>query len=207
MTITLEALDLKKVFERRTIFRNISFLMSEGQSLVVTGRNGSGKSTLLKILAHVLTPTEGSVKIFSGLHNLSHSSHLHIGFVAPYLTLYEEFSGKENLQFALAVRGLAQDAALIDRLLDRFSLGGFKHAPARVFSSGMKQRLKFAFALVHRPPVLLLDEPMANLDTDGINQVRELMTEHRKDGVLVVATNDISDAVIPDFVVDLNVSR
>ena len=74
----------------------------------------------------------------------------------------------------------------------------------RTYSSGMKQRLKYAFALVHMPPVLILDEPMANLDAEGMEIVRQIMNEQRSRGILIVATNDLTDLHSFDHQVDLN---
>ncbi len=207
MNITLQASSIKKVFNRRVVFQGISFVLKQGQALRVTGKNGSGKSTLLRILAHVLSPTEGSVILFPESGKLDRPLQSCIGFVSPSLTLYEEFSGRENLELALAIRCLPRNTHLIDQLLDQFSLGGFKDTPARFYSSGMKQRLKYAFALIHKPPLLMLDEPMANLDQEGAMVVRQLMTEHRQTGLLVVATNDPADLDHAEVQVDLNVSR
>ena len=205
MNLTLQASSLKKVFSRRVIFQGISFVLKPGQALRVTGKNGSGKSTLLKILAHVLSPTEGSVIILPESGKLNRPLQSCIGFVSTYLTLYEEFSGRENLELALAIRGLPRNTHFVDQLLDQFSLGGFKDAPARFYSSGMKQRLKYAFALIHRPPILMLDEPIANLDQEGAMVVRHLIAEHRHTGLLVIATNDLSDLDHAEVQVDLNV--
>ena len=206
MNVTLTASSLKKVFNRRVIFQRVSFVLTEGQALRVTGRNGSGKSTLLKILAHILSPTEGNVEISSGSHKPDMPLYACIGFVSPYLALYEEFSGRENLELALGIRGLPRDSSSIERLLDQFSLREFKDTPARFYSSGMKQRLKYAFALIHKPPILMLDEPMANLDQEGTLAVRQIMDEQRRGGLLVVATNDPTDLDRSDLQVDLNVT-
>ena len=191
--MTLEGSHLSKAFNRRVIFRDVSFAINKGETLLVTGRNGSGKSTLLRILAHVLTPSEGSVRLLSAGQNVKTPARDMVGFVSPYLNLYDEFSARENLQFALALRGMPRGERSIDRLLDRVSLGSFKETPVRVFSSGMKQRLKYAFALIHDPLLLLLDEPMANLDQEGREFVQGVMEERRQERLLVVATNDTSE--------------
>ncbi|MBM2842063.1 MAG: lipoprotein-releasing system ATP-binding protein lolD, partial [Bacteroidetes bacterium] len=79
--------------------------------------------------------------------------------------------------------------------------------PVRTFSSGMKQRVKYAFALIHQPPILILDEPMANLDSSGVEMVRDIMKKQWQDGILVVATNDITDVEEYDHRVDLGSRR
>ena len=207
MSCQLKATNIKKVFNRRVIFRNISFALSEGQTLRVTGRNGSGKSTLVKIISRVLSPTEGSVE-YAGMEKASEAGRLQvIGLVSPYLQLYDEFSARENLQFAMAIRGENPDTNAISALLDMVSLSARKDDPVRTYSSGMKQRAKYALALVHHPPVLILDEPMANLDADGTSMVRDIMERQREHGLLIVATNDASDLDRFDLEVNLNDAR
>jgi len=127
-----------------------------------------------------------------------------LGLVSPYLQMYDEFSGRENIEFALAIRGQKVEGLWIDSLLKRVGLYDRRHDPVRTYSSGMKQRVKYAFALAHRPPVLILDEPMANLDSEGTSIVRDIMSKQRNEGILVVATNDLSDIDRYDVRVDLN---
>lgn len=204
MALQFSATDIKKVFNRRTIFRDVSFSVKSGQTLLVTGRNGSGKSTLVKILSDVLSPTEGSVKILSEGNAEIVSRTQVLGLVSPYLQMYDEFSAEENLQYALSIRGAVPDTHHTERLLKKVFLHNRKADPVRTFSSGMKQRMKYAFALIHQPEVLILDEPTANLDTDGIAMVKEIMHEHREKGILIVATNDISDVDHFHYQVNLN---
>jgi heme exporter protein A len=173
------------------------------QTLLVTGPNGSGKSTLVKIISGVLTPTSGELNVtLDGTDGIP-MLHSLIGLVSPYLQMYDEFSPRENLQFALSVRGMSSSFIQIQPLLERLQLKGRIDDPVRTFSSGMKQRVKFGFALVHQPPILVLDEPMANLDANGTELVREIMDEHRNHGILVVATNDMTDVNKFDFRVNL----
>jgi heme exporter protein A len=127
-----------------------------------------------------------------------------IGLVSPYLQMFEEFSARENLELAMKIRGLDFDAQAADALLDRVALYPRRNDPVRTFSSGMKQRVKYAFALLHSPPVLILDEPMANLDADGVEIVRRIMNEQRERGILIIATNDLADVEHIDRKVDLN---
>jgi heme exporter protein A len=202
--ITVCAEGLRKVFDRRVIFDGITFSVASGQTLLISGRNGSGKSTLVKIVAGVLSPSGGTVKISGLVQGGDFSRQASLGMVSPYLQLYEEFSAEENLRHASAIRGMAYDRSHALGLLRRVGLFERKDDPVRAYSSGMKQRAKFAFALLHRPPLLLLDEPMANLDPDGIQMVRSLMEEHRGEGALIVATNDLSDAGRYEERVDLH---
>lgn len=204
MGLRLSAQNLKKVFNRRTIFSGVSFALSEGDTLLISGRNGSGKSTLVKMIADVLTPTDGEITLEIPRAVTSAGRFPFLGLVAPYLQLYEEFTAQENLEIGLGLRGLGHSTELAKLLLDRVGLGARKTDLVRTFSSGMKQRVKYAMALMHEPPVLLLDEPMANLDQEGVTLARSVMEEHRARGILIVATNDLADVSHFDHRVDLN---
>lgn len=207
MSLQLTAANLKKVFNRRVVFQDISFAVQQQQTLLITGRNGSGKSTLVKILSDVLSPTDGTVTIspLDRARNFQRSSV--IGLVSPYLQMYDEFSAEENLQYALAIRGMRDDANHIHALLKKVFLLERRSDAVRTFSSGMKQRMKYAFALIHNPSILILDEPTSNLDTEGIAMVKQIMREQTQEGILIVATNDLSDVERFDAQVDLNGQR
>jgi len=205
VNIQLEASGIKKVFNRRVIFRNISFSLRERNTLLITGRNGSGKSTLIKIISSVLSPTAGSIRIVSNDMPARPQAYAQLtGLVSPYLQMYDEFSAREMLSLALAIRGMRASGTIIVDLLRRVSLEDRCDDPVRTYSSGMKQRVKYAFALIHRPPVLLLDEPMANLDAEGVAIVQDIMEEQRREGILIVATNDLRDIRTYDLQIDLN---
>ncbi len=206
MNLHFEAAGIKKVFNRRTVFENVSFSLNSGEILLITGRNGSGKSTLVKIVSDVLSPTEGKVIVREGERTLTDSRSSLLGLVSPYLQLYDEFSAEENLWYTIALRGKIPDIVHIRSLLKRVFLLNRKDDPVRTYSSGMKQRLKYAFALAHSPHILVLDEPTSNLDTEGTAMVKEIMNEHRDSGILIVATNDLSDVDRFDIQVDLNVA-
>jgi heme exporter protein A len=203
-SVTLTGTNLKKVFDHRTIFRDVSFSVQAGATLLITGRNGSGKSTLVKIITRVLSPTAGSVALRGGAAKETVPGPQSVGLVSPYLQLFEEFSAIENLELAMGLRGMTFDRGRAQVLLDRVGLARRKDDLVRTYSSGMKQRAKYAFALLHAPTVLVLDEPMANLDGEGIAVVRSVMNDHRAAGILVVATNDLTDVDAFDEKVDLN---
>jgi heme exporter protein A len=132
---------------------------------------------------------------YSNANGTVESEHLYrsIGFVAPYLNLYDEFSAVENIRLFASVRGLSCTVSEASALLERVGLPTDRNDPIRAFSSGMKQRMKLVFAILHKPPVLLLDEPISNLDSDGVETVYAIIREQRRHGTVVVATNDQSD--------------
>ncbi len=206
--VQLTASGLRKDFNRRPVFSDISFQLRPGQTLAVAGRNGSGKSTLLKIVASLLSPTAGTVTLTVGGNEVpARWMFRHIGMVAPYLHLYEEFTALENLSLIDRIRGAAHTAAEYEKLLAMVSLERRKHDVVRTFSSGMKQRLKYALAWMERPGLLLLDEPRTNLDADGISMVRSLFEEQRRDGIVIVATNEEDDAVMCDDTIEISAPR
>ncbi len=204
MTPEINAEKVRQVFSRRIIFSGISFAVARGNVLLIAGRNGSGKSTLVRIICGVLTPTAGVVRIHAEGASDQFARKALIGLVAPYLEVYEDFSAMENLHMSMTLRGFRSEEEQNRALLDRVGLDAKRHDPVRGFSSGMKQRLKYAMALVHRPPVLVLDEPMSNLDADGVVTVRSIMRDQLAAGILVVATNDRTDIDRWDVEVDLN---
>jgi heme exporter protein A len=195
-SISIAVRGLSKDFNRSVIFRDISFSCTSPASLSITGKNGAGKSTLSKILAGLLTATRGSISYSLngkdlGIEEFKH----HIGFVSPYLNLYDEFTAWENLQFLSRIRATEQltDERMKD-LLTFVGLWNRREDLVGTFSSGMKQRLKYAFALLHRPALLILDEPTSNLDAEGIDMVKHITLEQKKEGALIVATNGTEEA-------------
>ncbi|MGO9480662.1 MAG: ATP-binding cassette domain-containing protein [Candidatus Kryptoniota bacterium] len=196
---------LKKVFNRRIVFKDVSFEIRSGEVLSITGPNGSGKSTASKMICGVLTPTAGDISFSDGKGKIEREEiHRYIGFVAPYLELYGEFTALENLRIELRARKLPMDAekkAL--GILELVGLFNRRNDEVKGFSSGMKQRLKYAAALIHDPQVLVLDEPMSNLDEAGRAMVFSLIDEFRKDKIVVIATNDSEEAALGNVKIDL----
>ena len=191
----LVADQLTKRFRRHVLFRELSFRVQPGHPLAITGSNGSGKSTLVKILAGVLRPTKGRVHLSVNGSLLSPTEHpLNVGLVAPYFQVYEGLSPRENLLFIAKARGLPNAHTRLDHLLDQVQLAHRSRDLVKTFSSGMKQRVRFAVALLADPPLLLLDEPTSNLDEVGREMVHHFITQQRDAGrLLVIATNDPAD--------------
>jgi heme exporter protein A len=196
-TFRLTARNIAKTFNRRSIFSDISFALASPDSLAITGKNGAGKSTLAKILAGVLSPTSGEMRYeLDGKILDEEAKKVHIGFVSPYLNLYDEFSAVENLFLLMRMRSTKQVTnGSPETLLKRFGLWQRKDDVVRGYSTGMKQRLKYVFALVHSPLALILDEPTTNLDNDGIKVVEEVVQEQKRSSLLIVATNDPAEAM------------
>jgi heme exporter protein A len=178
--------DLHRRFGRLRVLSGVSGQVAPGEALLVSGPNGSGKSTLLRILAGLLAAEAGTVEYHHEGRSLDIAERRRaIGYVAPDLALYEELSTLENLKFFCRLRGLPAERgrALLD-------LVGLPHDRlAGALSSGMRQRLRWTWALLDRPRLLLLDEPFQNLDRAGIEQGTELLERHLEAGGLAVVAN------------------
>jgi len=193
MPVIIEGTNIAKKFNRKTLFRDISFSLSAGQSLAITGRNGSGKSTLLRIVAGITSPSSGSMTYaLNGAALERYNFFSHIGFISPVMNVYEELTGLENLRF---VGGKKDDDAHL-AILDRFELRGHENKAVRLYSSGMKQRLKLACCFLNDPPVLLLDEPGMNLDRKGRDIIYSYLDSVRENRIIIIATNENEEAAL-----------
>lgn len=203
--ISLEVKSLAKSFGFRKVFEGINFSLGEKESLVITGKNGSGKSTLLKILAGLLRPSKGEVNINldSQIKNRGERRKL-ISFASPDLSLYDELTALENLEFLAKVQGLDFKPDELNKKLDEAGLKGRGEDQVLSYSSGMKQRLKYLFALLNEPKILLLDEPGNNLDEPGLFLLDNIIAEQKKRGILVLATNDKREIKYGDKILNLD---
>jgi heme exporter protein A len=164
----------------------------DGPGLVaVVGANGAGKSTLLRILAGLLRPSQGvtSCSVDGRLVPPVERRH-HVGYAGPELHFYAELGVAENLRFVAEARGLADPAGSVGTALARVGLETRAGDRVDALSSGMKQRLRLAFALLHDPPLLLLDEAGSHLDEDGRHTLESIIAEESRNGLVVLATNE-----------------
>ena len=186
--------NISKTFGRRLIFKNINHTFSNYGVYGIAGKNGSGKSTLIKIAASIISPTKGEViHQKDGNRIISEKLHNYMGFVSPYLVLYDEFTAEENLNYFSKIRGISYNTERAKFLLSSFELYNRRNDFLKGYSSGMKQRIKFIFALLHDPKIMFLDEPTSNLDNIGKNKVYELIEEESKDKIVMIASNEDSD--------------
>lgn len=177
-------------FPGRKVFQDISIEVEKGEKLVITGPNGSGKTTLAKIIGALLRPSSGKVILDMNGRGITGSEIIsYTGLVAPDLFLYDELTGIENIDFFASVAGIQVENT--EALFTEYGLEGRGSDLVRSYSSGMKQRLKYILAILRHPPLLILDEPTANLDEAGKALVKEIITKH--DGITIIATNEETD--------------
>lgn len=189
MTV-LELKDAGRRYNRNWIFRHLNLQLKPGTTLAVLGPNGSGKSTLIQLLSGFLSPSEGTYKLDKAGRDIDPNSIFrHISLAAPYIELLEEFSLREQLAFNLRLKG-SFGGHTEEYLLERSGLHKTGHKPIRQFSSGMKQRVKLLLACSANTPILLLDEPLTNLDEKGMEWYQELVQDFSAGRSVIVASNN-----------------
>jgi putative ABC transport system ATP-binding protein len=212
---------LTKVFEegsqRVEVLKGISMDVAPGEVVALEGPSGSGKTTLLSIMGCILSPTEGEVHVAgervdrapaSGLRDVRRRS---IGFVFQQYNLFPALTAHENVEYALNVKGVTGSRAHREArsVLERVGLGDRLRFLPRDLSGGQKQRVAIARALAGSPPVLLADEPTANLDTSAGTQVLDLFQDlARREGKgVVIVTHDPRVRAVADRVVGIRDGR
>lgn len=176
--------------------KGISLKVEEGDFFALLGPNGAGKSTLINTLAGLVLPTKGSVKIL-GKDIVSDrvTASMNLGVVAQEI-IYDPFlSVRETLQFQSGYYGLAKNDDWIDELLHELGLQDKAQTPTRLLSGGMKRRVLVAQALVHKPPVIVLDEPTAGVDVELRHQLWKFIGRlHQKGHTVILTTHYLEEA-------------
>jgi heme exporter protein A len=170
----IELRGLVRRFGERTVLRDVSASVPAGATLAVLGRNGAGKSTLLRILATLLRAHGGEVSVLGeALPRRSFAVRGRLGFLAHEPLLYRDLSGRENLGYHARLHGVSADR--VEEVLDAVGMRERAGEPVRLLSRGMVQRLAVCRVILHRPSLLLLDEPLANLDPAAVSLVSPLI--------------------------------
>jgi heme exporter protein A len=187
----IEVCRLTKVYGAHAALHDVSLAVPAGAVLTVLGHNGSGKTTLLRLLATLIRPTAGSGRIAG--HDLVHDREAIRGLIAVVghgTQLYDDLTAAENLAFVAALDGRRADPELLIGGLARVGLEAQAGTRVRELSSGMRRRVALARAILRRPRVLLLDEPFAGLDHDGVKRLEEYLQAFKADGgTAVVVTH------------------
>jgi len=197
-THPVEASCLSKNYGNRFGLKDASFEVRDREVFGLIGPNGAGKSTLLRVLATLTRPTSGEAKIFG--HDIIKQPRLVrriIGVVLHQSLLYDEFSGKENLSFYLRLYGLRDRKIIEQKIVDKASIFGVNERlddQVRTLSSGLKKRLDIVRATIHSPRLLLLDEPFAGLDREGVDHLKKYLSHARENSAIVLSTHSLDIA-------------
>jgi ABC-2 type transport system ATP-binding protein len=185
---------LKKSFQGTEVIKGIDFQLEKGNCIALLGPNAAGKTTILKMLSGLMKPTEGTI-LFSGAKKNDDIRQL-IGYLPQFPVFYEWMSGLEFLSYVGRLAGLDRNVAK-ERSLELLGLVGIMEAKNRrvaKYSGGMKQRLGIAQALIHRPELIMLDEPVSALDPIGRRDVFDLLEGLKKETTILFSTHILNDA-------------
>ncbi len=194
----IEAVGLGKDFGRVTAVRDVTLTVAEGEVVVLLGPNGAGKTTTVRMLSAILRPTRGRAVVAG--HDVTGEAvevRRRVGLLTEFPGLYERMSVPDYLGFFGGLHGLspASCRARSEELLRRFGLWESRHLRLGEFSKGMRQKVALVRALLHDPPVLLLDEPTSAMDPSSARMVRDCIRELRAAGrTLLVCTHNLAEA-------------
>lgn len=188
----LETKCLSKSFHGQSAVRDVSLMIPRCCVYGLLGPNGAGKSTLLKMMTGILRPTNGQI-FFDG-HSWSRKDLADIGALIETPPIYENLSAWENMKVRALILGLPDER--ITEVLELVDLSNTGKKKAGAFSLGMKQRLGIGIALLHRPKLLILDEPANGLDPMGIRELRRMICGFSKEGITVIISSHILSEIV-----------
>jgi len=193
----VEAVDLCKLIDERPVLRDVTFRVNGGEFVAVLGANGAGKSTLLKIMATLVAPSSGDLRLFGrSLGKDSRAARKDIGLIGHQSMLYRDLSPLENLEFFARLYGVKDPAGRSRRLLEAVGLAHRANDAVATFSRGMTQRVAIARALLHEPQLILADEPFAGLDAPSTAAVEELLGHlHWRGRTIFLVSHDVEQSL------------
>lgn len=191
--VTIKLTDAGKKFGREWIFRHVSLDISSGQKIAILGLNGSGKSTLLQALTGYLTLNEGELTYSTHDKNIDgENQYTFISLASPYLELVEDFTLQEQIAHTQIYKPFL-NSLNVTQIVELSGLAAHKDKFIKLFSSGMKQRLKLTLAILADAPVLFLDEPTTNLDATVIDWYKHMISTYALHKTIIVCSNSIKD--------------
>jgi heme exporter protein A len=187
----LEAIHIERSFGARRVLRGVDLSLAPGEVLAVLGPNGAGKTTLLRVLAGLIRPNVGEVRVQGRAFGRDDpETRRAIGFLSHHSLLYDDLSLIENLTFAARLYGLPRPDGLARRRLEEAGLGDRLDERPRGLSRGLQQRAAIARTLLHQPAILLLDEPFTGLDAVASGHLRaQLGAEAARGTALLLVTH------------------
>jgi heme exporter protein A len=192
----LEARGLTRVFGTQRAVNGVDLALEAGDCVALFGPNGAGKTTLLRLLAGLLKPTAGFAEVYGVALRGEASSRALVGLISHESMLYAALTARENLVLTARLHALADPAGAAERALKEMRVLDRADTPLRSLSRGLRQRVSIARAIVHRPRVLLLDEPYTGLDALGASALTEMLARLRRDGTtLVLVTHNITEGL------------
>ncbi|WP_182811739.1 ABC transporter ATP-binding protein [Bacillus sp. ME78] len=189
----LEIKNVTKSFKGKIAVNNFSMELQAGECVGLIGPNGAGKSTLIKVISDITNPTVGEV-LLNGIKISKMKSE--IGYLPQYPNFFHWMTARETLTFMGQLSGLKKEelSKSIPKMLEKVGLKEEENAKVSTFSGGMKQRLGIAQALLHKPSLIVMDEPVSALDPIGRREVLNLIKEIKKDTTILLSTHILSDA-------------
>ena len=193
--VTIEVKNFTKIIRKNTVLENISICMKSGTIYGFQGINGSGKTMRMRSIIGLIHGTSGSILINEKELGKEIEFPDSIGFLLENPAFLDGYSGMENLKMLTRLQGNLSEENL-KKLLERVGLAGAGKKKYKKYSLGMKQRLGIAAAVMENPDILILDEPMNALDTEGIECVKQLIAEQKERGALVILSCHDTDILI-----------
>jgi sodium transport system ATP-binding protein len=189
---------LEKALGSNKVLRGISFQAHSGEIFGLLGPNGAGKTTTLRVICTLLAPDAGSVELLGfDTRTAPQEVRRRVGVVTAEFGVYPRLTARENIAFFAELSGVADGEVgrRVDSVIERLDMSSFAKQRAESLSSGQKQKVAIARAIVHDPPVLMFDEPTSNLDVLASREIRQFMVESRGRGKCVIfSTHVMHDA-------------